>query len=82
MTLLTPADALGSVGLILLLSAFAANVAGRLDADTVLYEVLNLLGSSILGVYSVLIEAWVFLPLEVAWAGVAAWSLGKRVRRG
>jgi len=35
-------------------------------------------GSGILAVYSVLIAAWVFFPLEVVWAVAAAISLFRR----
>ena len=66
--LLTPVDAFGIVGLVTLLAGFLGNLAGRLRADGWLYPTLNLVGSGILAVYSALIRAWVFFPLEVVWA--------------
>lgn len=67
----TWADALGLVGLVTLLAGFLGNLLGRIPATSRLYSWLNLVGSGILAVYSVLIEAWVFFPLEVVWAVAA-----------
>lgn len=78
--LLSPADALGIVGLVTLLAGFLGNLMGRLAATSVAYGVLNAVGSGILAVYSVLIEAWVFFPLEVVWAVAAVVSLARRPR--
>lgn len=74
---LKPADYLGIVGLVTLLAGFLGNLVGRISAQSVLYSVLNMVGSGILAVYSVLIAAWVFFPLEVIWALAAAVSLVK-----
>lgn len=75
MALLSAADVFGIVGLVLLLGGFVGNALGRLSAQTRLYQTLNVAGSGILAVYSVLIEAWVFFPLEVVWALVAGYAL-------
>lgn len=68
-------DALGTVGLVALLAGFLGNLAGKISASTPLYSWLNMVGSGILAVYSVLIEAWVFFPLEVIWAVAAGVAL-------
>lgn len=73
----TPIDAFGTVGLVTLLAGFLGNLMGRIPASSRAYGVLNLVGSGILAVYSVLIEAWVFFPLEVVWAVAAAVSLAR-----
>lgn len=75
---LTWEDAVGIVGLVTLLAGFLGNLAGRIPAQSRLYAALNAVGSGILAVYSVLIEAWVFFPLEVVWAVAAVVSLVKR----
>lgn len=75
---LTYADALGIVGLVTLLAGFLGNLVGRIPATTATYAWLNFVGSGILAVYSVLIEAWVFFPLEVVWALAAGVSLVRR----
>ena len=72
-------DAFGIVGLVTLLAGFLGNLMGRVPASGALYGWLNVVGSGILAVYSVLIAAWVFFPLEVIWAGAAGVQL---VRRG
>lgn len=73
----TWADAFGLVGLILLLTGFLGNLRGKIPATGRLYPWLNFLGSAILAVYSVLIEAWVFFPLEVVWAAAAGMVLAR-----
>ncbi|HEX2021981.1 MAG TPA: hypothetical protein VHH36_04665 [Candidatus Thermoplasmatota archaeon] len=80
MAFLTPADALGIVGLVTLLAGFLGNLVGRIPAEGAAYGWLNMVGSGILAVYSVLIAAWVFFPLEVVWAVAAGVSLLRRGR--
>lgn len=72
---LKPADLIGIVGLVTLLAGFLGNLMGRIPATSRLYAALNFVGSGILGVYAVLIESWVFFPLEVIWALAALVSL-------
>lgn len=78
MAFLTWEDAFGIVGLVTLLAGFLGNLAGRIPASGRLYPLLNFVGSGILAVYSVLIEAWVFFPLEVVWAIAAGVVLIKK----
>lgn len=68
-------DAFGTVGLLLLLGAFAANALGRLAASSRVYQGMNALGGAVLAVYAFATRAWVFLPLEVVWAAVATFTL-------
>jgi hypothetical protein len=75
---LTWNDAFGIAGLLTLLAGFLGNLMGRIDAKSALYGLLNMIGSGILAVYSVLIAAWVFFPLEVIWALAAGVSLARR----
>ena len=70
------------VGALLILAAFAALQAGRTDANSVLYLVLNLVGSAILAVLALYEDQWGFLLLETAWAIVSAWSLVRALRPG
>jgi hypothetical protein len=71
-------DAFGTVGLVALLAGFLGNLAGRVPAGGALYGWLNVVGSGILAVYSALIRAWVFFPLEVVWAVAAGVTLARR----
>jgi uncharacterized membrane protein len=68
------------VGALLILAAFAALQAGRIDANSRLYLILNLVGSAILAVIALYEDQWGFLLLETAWAVVSAWSLIGLVR--
>ncbi len=69
------------IGAVLILAGFAAAQAGRLRVDSVLYLVLNLIGSAILAVLALHERQWGFLLLEGVWAAVSLWSL-IRVKRG
>ena len=68
-------------GALLILAAFAALQAGRIDANSRLYLALNLIGSLILAVLALYEDQWGFLLLESAWAVVSAWSLVGQMRR-
>jgi hypothetical protein len=67
-------------GALLILAAFAALQAGRIDANSRLYLVLNLVGSAILAVLALHEDQWGFLLLETAWAIVSAWGLYRLMR--
>ena len=67
-------------GALLILAAFAALQAGRIDANSRLYLILNLVGSAILAVLALYEDQWGFLLLESAWAIVSAWGLYGQLR--
>jgi len=73
------ADALGTLGMLLLLGAFLANVAGRLRAAGIPYQALNAAGAGLLAWYSVYREVWIFAVLEGVWTLAALVNLARAV---
>jgi len=80
-----PATLIGSIGVALLLLAFALNIFKLLRSDGQIYMSLNLVGAALACYSSYLIAFMPFVVLEGAWAAVAfatmAWSMLRRVTR-
>jgi hypothetical protein len=68
-------------GSLLILAAFAAAQAGRLDVRSVAYLVLNVAGAAVLAVIAAFHASWGFLLLEGTWTIVSAVSLVSVLRR-
>lgn len=73
-------DMVGSIGVAILLIAFALNLMGALPRESPLYSGLNLLGASIAGIASYMIGFWPFVVLESVWAIVSLLGLIKALR--
>lgn len=70
-------------GAILILAGFVAAQAGWLDARSVPYLVLNVVGAGVLAVVALLDRDWGFLLLEGVWTAVSVVSLIQvALRRG
>lgn len=69
------ADVIGSLGVGLLLAAFALNLSGRLVEDGVVYPGLNAVGSGLAATASYLIDYLPFVVLEGVWFIVSAVAL-------
>ena len=69
-------------GALLILTAFTAAQAGRLDPHARGYLALNLAGSAILTYDALLGQEWGFFVLELVWALVSGWSLFRSARGG
>ena len=72
---MSTADWLGSVGVGLLLLAFALNLAGRMERQSRTYQVMNALGASLACAAAALIGFYPFVVLEGTWALVSLAAL-------
>ncbi|HEY8769579.1 MAG TPA: hypothetical protein VIM03_03485 [Thermoleophilaceae bacterium] len=62
-------------GAILILIAFTAAQRGSMSPHSLVYLVLNFVGSLVLAAVALSGENWGFLMLEGVWAVVSAWGL-------
>ena len=67
-------------GAVLILAAFIAAQRGALSPHSIVYLVLNLVGSSILTVLALIGSDWGFFLLEAVWALVSLWGLSQVLR--
>ena len=75
------ADAPGTLGMLLPLGAFLANVAGSLPPTGIVYQALNAAGDGLLAWYSVYREVWIFAVLKGVWTFAALVNLTRAVAR-
>ncbi len=68
-------DWIGFAGVFLILLAYILNVAGKTDRNKLPFILLNLLGSSLACLASVLLDYLPFIILEGAWAVVSLVAL-------
>jgi len=68
-------DLFGSIGLLLLLSAFTINQCKKIPRRTFIYNGLNFVGAGILAIYSYHIDSIVFLVLNIIWVIVSGFFL-------
>ncbi|HEV2870869.1 MAG TPA: hypothetical protein VG409_05550 [Actinomycetota bacterium] len=74
--------ALELVGAVLILAGFTLAQLRLLDQHSLVYLVLNLVGSFVLAVIALVDQRWGFLLLEGVWAIVSAISLANVARGG
>lgn len=65
---MTAGEWVGSLGVTILLVAFALNVLKRISADSLLYLLLNGTGALLACVSAVMVRFWPFVILEGVWA--------------
>lgn len=61
-------DWIGTMGVTLLLVAFALNITKKISPESASYLLLNFLGSVLAGISSYMISYWPFVVLEAVWA--------------
>ena len=74
------AQGIGSVGVALILVAFAGNLAGWMGARSSVYLLLNFVGAALACLSSILIGFIPFVVMEGVWCLVALWGLARRQR--
>jgi hypothetical protein len=74
------ADVIGSIGVLLLLLAFALNLSGALGYSSRAYQSLNAIGAGLAATASYWIGFWPFVVLEGTWMAVAVVALLRRQR--
>jgi len=73
-------DAIGWVGAILLLVAYAMISSKKLEADSTAYQLLNIIGSLLLVANTIFCRAFPSSFVNVIWAGIAVVSIATRRR--
>ncbi|MGA7615032.1 MAG: hypothetical protein WBX15_07615 [Thermoanaerobaculia bacterium] len=68
------------LGAFLILFAFVANQTGRIERETVTYQLFNLLGGIALCITAVAERQYGFIVLEGVWSFVSLWALMKLTR--
>ena len=69
------------LGAVLILAAYAAAQFRLVDADSLAYGLLNLVGSAILAFLALDSRQWGFLLLEGTWAVISLWAVLALLRR-
>jgi hypothetical protein len=72
---MTLSETIGTIGVSLLLIAFALNLLKWLKADSIFYLGLNTLGASISMISALMIPFWPFVVLEGVWGLVSVVGL-------
>ncbi len=60
-----------SIGMSLILIAFALNYFKKIKRNSIEYDLLNLIGASILAFYAFTLQGWTFLVLNLIWFLIA-----------
>ncbi len=79
-TLQLLSDVLGWVGAALLLGAYALVSTKSVEGDSIVYQLLNLVGSAFLIVNSAYYGAYPSVGVNVVWIGIAVFAILRVVR--
>ncbi|MEI8137403.1 MAG: hypothetical protein WCH21_08775 [Bacteroidota bacterium] len=70
-------DWIGTLGVTLLLIAFALNIAKKITPESTSYLILNIIGAGLAGVSSYMIQFYPFVVLESVWVFASILALIK-----
>ena len=73
-------DVIGWTGVISLLLAYALVSSRKVQGDSILYQLMNLIGSALLLVNSFHYKAFPSVSVNIVWVGIAAYTMA-RVKR-
>jgi len=73
-------DAIGWLGAVFLLAAYAMISSKKLEADSMTYQLLNIIGSVFLVANTIFYRAYPSSFVNVIWAGIAIFSITTRRR--
>jgi len=73
-------DAIGWVGAIALLIAYAMVSHKKLEADSVMYQFLNISGSILLAANTIFYGSYPSTFVNLIWAGIAVFAIAARKR--
>ena len=68
-------------GAVLILVAYAAHQTKKMEADTIVYQLLNFAGGTCLCITAIESRQYGFIMLEGTWAVVAAWALVRLLKK-
>lgn len=74
-------DWIGTIGVTLLLIAFALNITKKISPETPTYLLLNIFGAGLAGVSSYMIQFWPFVVLESVWVIASLLPLFKKNKK-
>jgi fluoride ion exporter CrcB/FEX len=69
---------IGVIGLVGILSGFALNEFNIISRESYTYNIINLFGALMLGIYAYLLNNWIFVILEIVWIGITLYIMGKK----
>lgn len=70
---------IGSAGVTLLLIAFVLQLSKKLEANSVAYLLMNIIGAGLAGISSYMIQFWPFVILESVWVLASLFPLIKKL---
>lgn len=66
---------IGVIGMILILAAFIGDLFKKITEDTMIYNIMNIVGALALAYYAYTINSVPFLILQLVWAVFAGYKL-------